>query len=213
MAEINLTGEAPERDYDNIKLKHEARYEGQCTDAKLRSTTEYKSDKETEKAVLYWAVKDGENTYTLSMWMNPKVTKGSGNYSNSKLYDMMVRLGILDKFAEHVGDKKEISNEELREFLKANVIGIKAVIEVSNVNQGKEEEYSTVSKVIEKLESESKSPPEQKPTETQEAPSASSSHDVHQIPKQAQTKCDAHLLMSNSEDSKLEKTFKKVEAT
>ena len=71
-----------------------------------------------------------------------KVSKGSGTYSDSKLYGILEVADLLEK-TKSVENK---SDEEKLEFLKKNLIGRKVKCWMKTVKKGSEEQYSVVDK-------------------------------------------------------------------
>ncbi len=92
---------------------------------------------------------------SLSFIATTIVTKGSKNFQNSKLYDFLESAGLLKKFDEFAKNREEIPDEEIAQFLKNNVIGLRFEIEVVNINRGDEKESSLVGKVVELLPNDS----------------------------------------------------------
>lgn len=85
------------------------------------------------------------NTVELTMFCTPKVTKGSGTYSNSKLYDVLDKLkliGDLEKVADQID-----TTEKLIEWVRNKVIGIKCKVLTKNTKDGK----SRVDKIVKRL--------------------------------------------------------------
>ena len=144
MATINLDGKAPEGSFERVKLKDLSRHEAELADAKIVPGRDFETGNPINRLLITWKIDNTE----VPMWTNPKVSKGSGNYSNSKLYDVLKALNKLDDFAKKYEGKDEISDEELAQYF-ASLKGTKAVVEISNARKDTDDEYSTVSKVIE----------------------------------------------------------------
>lgn len=93
---------------------------------------------------------DKEKDYTgktveLTMFCTPRVTKGSGTYSNSKLYDVLDKLKLIDDLGK-VADQID-TTEKLVEWVKNKVIGIKCKVLTKNTKDGK----SRVDKIVKRL--------------------------------------------------------------
>lgn len=81
----------------------------------------------------------------------PKITKASANrggkiYSNSKLYDLLVDLGLHDEAKERKEELKTIDG--LRLFLAENLVGKTVRCAVGTSKKGKPEAYSMIKKVL-----------------------------------------------------------------
>ena len=108
--------------------------------------TEYNGVKR-EKLVLTYEVADVE----LQCWMTNTITKGEGNYSNSALYDWLVKMG---KYKEFIKKQDQLRDDSAfiawaNAWLSAEKPKVQVV--VKNSNKDKENEYSTVREVLKVL--------------------------------------------------------------
>lgn len=146
MAAINLSGKAPKgKDFERVTLEDKSRHTATLEDCRVQEVPDYDTGRPTEKLIIDWKI-DGK---LVPMWVNPRVSKGSGRFSNSKLYDVLNILGKLDDFAKRYGDESEIANGELASFM-VELKGTKAEVEVTNAKRGTPEEYSTIGDIIKK---------------------------------------------------------------
>lgn len=106
----------------------------------------------------------------LPFFVTANLTRGSTAQTSSKLYKTLKTLGLAepyddDKFKFCNRDRdvvkpfsdvdmndNEAVNAKLAEYLRNNMIGMKVEYEIKNSNQGTDDEYSTVAKVIDKIE-------------------------------------------------------------
>lgn len=152
MAEINLDGSAPEGTVPKVKLQHEERYSATFKECRVQEVSDFDDKtKKINKIIIDWELKDGKKTHTIPMWTNPKVSKGSGTYSNSTLYDTFEKLGVLKDFATDMKDKTEISDEDLSTWMNDNMTDLEATVELRNRKIGTPEEYSNIGKVVKLL--------------------------------------------------------------
>jgi len=86
----------------------------------------------------------------LALWVKPKITKGSGTFSNSKLFDLLEKGKLLEiakaeteKFSDEI---KGLDN--LLEFLIKNFEGRKGKFIVKTRNKGKDNAYSSIKEVV-----------------------------------------------------------------
>ena len=148
MSNINLSGKAPAGAIERVKLEDKSRHSATLKQAKVQETADFNNPNvKINKILIGFTV--GKNE--VSMWANPKVSKGSGTFSNSKLYDVFNTTKVLDDFAKKVGDADSISEEDLAEFINASLAGKDMEVEISNAKKGTEDEYSNVGDVIKLL--------------------------------------------------------------
>lgn len=156
---INLSGNPIKGSGYNLP---EDAYEAQIVKVGDLFTTQDFNGNEVEKFTIGYEVQipkgtrvteiqdDEEKEYTgdtvvLTMFCTPKVTKGSGTYSNSKLYDVLEKLKLIDDL-EKVAD--EITDtEKLVEWVKNKVVGIKCKVLTKNSKKGK----SHIEKVVKRI--------------------------------------------------------------
>lgn len=159
MAKANLTGEQKEIK-DSPLLEHEGRYVMEFLDASVREVKKIdwtggvpKDTGEKENKILVNWIRGGD---PYPMFLNPNVTKGgtvkqgdkTKEFDNSKMYDLMNRMGVLEDFSLLLGDADEINDEELASFLNESLSGKSAEVEIKNTKG--DEPKSNVSKVIKK---------------------------------------------------------------
>lgn len=151
MAKINLDGKAPESQFEKVKLEDKERYPAELMASRVQETDAYdKPGQKVNKLLIDFEVETKEGKHLIPMWANPRVSKGSGNFSNSKLYNVFSTMKVLDKFAKQFKDKEEITDDELSDFITEHA-GTKVQVQISNSNKGTEDEYSNVSDVIKVL--------------------------------------------------------------
>jgi hypothetical protein len=105
--------------------------------------------KRIEKLAIVFEIK--EMGVELTHFIQPKISKGSTNkagkiYSNSKLYDLLVDLGLRDKFKQEVGAK--FSSEKVKNFLTKELSGKVVRVAVKTSKANTPEQYSTIAKVL-----------------------------------------------------------------
>ena len=111
-------------------------------------------NKMEEKMRIKFRVKDGEDKqHELNMYPKPLVTKGSGTYSNSKMYDVLDKAGLLDEFKKvweqiSVLTDPKAKNAAFVDFLQKNLVNKPCKVMVKTVKKGTPEQYSIVKEVI-----------------------------------------------------------------
>ncbi len=149
---IDLDGKAS-TDYETVLIPEDS-YDAEITAINQRESPNYDNPKIKETKMVFSCLIDGKE---LLFWANPKITKGSTSksgksYSNSKLFDVLEKAGLLGK----VGEKKaELATlDGLQHFLSENLVGRKARCVVKTRNKGGgEKEYSSISEILRFLES------------------------------------------------------------
>ena len=153
MAEINLTGEREVRE-DSPLLRHESRHVAEGVDCEVKEVSKWANPEEKEnKLLMNWLI-DGS---PYAMFLNPAVSKGSTveirgekkTYDNSKAYDTIEKLNLMDDFSRSFGGKVEASDQDIADFFNERINGVKAIVEISNGKAGKR---SNIKKVIELVE-------------------------------------------------------------
>lgn len=107
--------------------------------------------KKLEKIALVIKLNANEKEVELTHFLQPKISKGSTNragkvYSNSKLYDLLIDLGLRDKFKEQVGSK--FSATKVSEFLTKELSNKTLRVAVKTSKANTPEQYSTISKIL-----------------------------------------------------------------
>lgn len=147
MAKANFDGTA---DVPRHKLTNKARYPAELKQAELRSVTTFDGQDVENKIALTWSINvDGEKKELLQ-WFNPAITKGSGKYSNSNLYDFLDTVAKIEDAKKLFENSREIPDEMLTDFMN-KFVGMKVEVEIKNIRKGTLEEYSTVGDVIKAL--------------------------------------------------------------
>jgi len=142
---VNLSGDAPGALYAKVKLKV-GEHKGKFISLEAIEVPRYDNSAIKEPKLVF-LVQIGENE--LPFYVNPTITKGSGSFSNSKLYDILEAFGLLDDWAAlpSVKENKPVLLPALVKFLEAKIIGKEARVGVKNAKKGTPEEYSTVREV------------------------------------------------------------------
>ena len=105
--------------------------------------------KRIEKLAIVFEIK--EMGVELTHFIQPKISKGSTNklgkvYSNSKLYDLLVDLGLRDKFKTELGAK--FSAIKVKDFLTKELAGKTVRVAVKTSKANTPDQYSTISKCL-----------------------------------------------------------------
>ena len=103
-------------------------------------------EKTQEKFPVEWTLKTkGYEEKKVTMFLSPRVSKGSGTYSNSKLYDVLEKANLLEKFRK----ANRLLDDEIMTWLKTELKDRLARISVKNtISKKTGDKYSTVDKVI-----------------------------------------------------------------
>lgn len=143
MAKINTSGEMPQ-DFERPLIAEDA-YEG-VLDLEPEVKEVGNATYGKKKKILVRVILDRiEKTVELPLFLNPNVVKGSGKYSDSKLYTILEKAGILEEFKTYFKDG-EVADEEVLKFCE-KLKGRRARVMVKNVD-GPNGKYSTVKDVI-----------------------------------------------------------------
>jgi hypothetical protein len=94
-----------------------------------------------------------ENPISLPMFVSAVVSKGNGDYNNSKLYDVLEKADEIDRFKSFGDELEQITDEQKRNstfitYLKKNLMGKTCKILVKTVTSKSGDAYSVVDKVI-----------------------------------------------------------------
>ena len=105
--------------------------------------------KKVEKLILIFNIE--EKGVELTHFLRPMISKGSTNklgqvYSNSKLYDLLIDLGLRDKFKAEVGAK--FSAVKVKDFLTKELTGKTVRVSVKTSKANTPEQYSGISKLL-----------------------------------------------------------------
>lgn len=142
---VNMSGEAPGKMTPRAKLKV-GEHKGKFLSVEAIEAPAYDNPNVKEPKLVFLV---GIGDVDLPFYVNPRVSKGSGSYSNSKLYDVLEALDLLEDFSSlpAVKENKPIALPALVKFLEDKVIGKVARVGVKNSKKGTPEEYSTVREV------------------------------------------------------------------
>ncbi|MDY6788843.1 MAG: hypothetical protein SVV03_02660 [Candidatus Nanohaloarchaea archaeon] len=192
MVQIGFDNQEPIR----VDLGHESRHKGTIANVgEVREVDEYQGDgkkeqiridvrseiddldisDEDKEALQEYLEEENErrdedvptDKIELPFFLTAKITRGaSSEYSNSKLYDTLKKLGLAepsgdtdvvlkDRHGEEVSpvdpeDSNEQQNKDFANYLRENLVGMRIEYEVRNSNRDNPEkdEYSTVAKVV-----------------------------------------------------------------
>ncbi len=112
-----------------------------------------KPDKTEEKLTIDFTVKTPEGNKEIPMFAKPLVTLGSGTYSNSKMYDVLEKCGLLETFKQKwdtidVMDNKENQNKAFVEFLQMHLLQKPCKVLTKTIKKGQPSQYTVVDKII-----------------------------------------------------------------
>lgn len=148
---IDLDGKAS-TEYETYLIPEDS-YDAEIVAINQRESPNYDNPKVKETKFVFSCLIDGKE---LLFWANPKITKGSTSksgksYSNSKLYEVLDKAGLLGK----IGEKKAelLTLDGLQQFMSSNLVGkkVRCVVKTRNKGGG-EKEYSSVSEFLRFLE-------------------------------------------------------------
>lgn len=153
--EVNLDGKAPQGD---IKREYIAE---DNYDAVLNSISDMtqvpvfgKPGETTQKVIFGFTIQvNQEKTVDLQMYVRPKVTKGSGDYQNSKMFNVLEKAGVLEAFKKEwdlikVMDTDQAKDNAFINFLRDNFMNKACRVSVKTINKGKPEQYSAVNDIV-----------------------------------------------------------------
>ena len=141
---FNLDGKAPEgTEFPKCNVSEEV-HEGIVNNVVLLPAKDFKTGADCNKIVLNVDLEAGP----VSKWMTPKVSKGSGTYSNSALYDVVSKAGLLEDIAQY--QDSIASEERLATYLDEKLKGKKVQVLTKTVKPKDEskESYSKIEKVV-----------------------------------------------------------------
>lgn len=104
-----------------------------------------------EKLTIEFVVKiPGKNSVAIPMFAAATVTKGSGTYQSSRLYDVLEKADLISDFAGvwkliEVADSPNIA---FVTYLRQKLAGKKCRVLVKTVKKGTAEQYTTVDRII-----------------------------------------------------------------
>ncbi len=133
-------------------------YEAVITDISDPFITPNKFEGEDkEKIVVSFEMKEGDKKHLLPMFVTTTVSKGEGNYSNSKLYDVLDKKKLIDDFKstwEKISAMdEEVHNEKFVQYLKDSLVGVKCKVLTKTVNKDDaDKRYSIVKEITRYLD-------------------------------------------------------------
>ena len=151
MAKINLDGKQKAFVNETFFVPADS-YNGKITAISDAVTTTYQGVAK-EKTVFTIEIPDakGKKQIPLKLWVALSVTKGSGGFNSSKLYEIFEKADALPMFEAFVKDKitpeGELHDADLMEFIRATLFGreVKVLVEVKNKDGT---DYSVVKDII-----------------------------------------------------------------
>lgn len=148
--EINFDGSAKE-EVKKYLLPDDA-YEAEFILSEAFEAKEYDSEKKIPRIVFSFKILNWKEEAVLPMFANPKITKGSGTYSNSKLYDLLEASALLGEAKNSQENLKNVGSlvSWFNEKLKGRKV--KIISKTANKNKPKEHQYSVVDKLVKFLD-------------------------------------------------------------
>lgn len=144
MTTFNISGKGG---FEKHLLEHESRHTAVIKEIQdVMEMADYNDPSEPiEKIPIVFDVNGKE----LSMLATNKITRGSGSYSNSKLFDIIDKAGQTDDLT-HIFSEGEVDNKDILEFLRGRLVGRTCEVELKTAKLKKpvSEQYSMVSKVV-----------------------------------------------------------------
>ncbi len=159
--ETDMSGKPP-KEYKKEYLE-EDNYDGEIVEiSDIRREAKYGNPKDDQGNVIMEdkmtiqikVDKSEKESVNLPMFMKPTIKKGSGDYQSSKLYVVLEKAELLDKWDEEQKRIESIDKEEDRNnagvnFLKDNLLSKKCRVGVKTVNRNDpEKRYSVVEKIV-----------------------------------------------------------------
>ena len=141
----------PETNYKKIFIPEDS-YNGTLKVADIVEVPDFNDkSKKLEKLALVLDINASGKEVELTHFLQPKISKGSTNragkvYSNSKLYDLLIDLGLRDKFKQELGAR--FSAAKVKAFLEKELSGKVLRVAVKTSKANTPEQYSTISKIL-----------------------------------------------------------------
>ena len=146
------TNNIPSTNYEKILVPEDS-YNCEVKSIAVIQVPDYDnpSQKVTKLAIECELLEGSQKGKEIAHLLFPKITKASANrggkvYSNSKLFDLLVDLGLHDEAKERKEELKTIDG--LRLFLSANLVGKTVRCAIGTSKRGKPEAYSMIKKVL-----------------------------------------------------------------
>lgn len=120
--EFNLDGKSPRKEYEKIFLDElkdgvPQVYNGEIIGiSDIYEQKKFKKEEMVKKITMTVKMTDGKEIPFFLSWV---ITKGSGTYSNSKMYDVVVTAGLLEK----VSEINNVEDERQLEWFKDRLVG------------------------------------------------------------------------------------------
>ncbi len=157
MVTVNIDGSNNQDMPEKVYIQDDS-YEAvivDVSDAYIADNPYAKGDepKQDEKVNIAFEVSADGKPATLMMYPKTKVTKGSGKYSNSKLFDVLDAAKLTEEFGKTwtliEAMDKDKQAPAFVQFLRDNLIGKKCKVSTKTTNKDdKEKRYSTVKEVL-----------------------------------------------------------------
>jgi hypothetical protein len=111
-----------------------------------------KSEEKTQnKFAIEWKIANKGNAEgkIIPMFVGTRISKGSGSYSNSKLYDVLDKAGLIEEFKK----ANKITDDDIMEWLRKKLTDRIAKVITKTVNKNeKEKSYSVVDDIVKFLD-------------------------------------------------------------
>jgi hypothetical protein len=150
MVKVNLK---KEKSFEPVLIEPDT-YDGVITNISDIFRSPGFSGSETEKLIISFILdyRDG-NKIQLPLFVSAVVSKGNGDYSNSKLYDILEQAQQIEPFKQFNEElDKIIDNQEKNNsfvlYLKKNFLNKRCKILVKTIQSKNGDDYSVVDKVI-----------------------------------------------------------------
>ncbi len=154
MVSFNLDGQSPKEDIEREYVPEDS-YPAVIHDiSDIKTFAVWNKPNETEeKMVITFAVSVDGKQVNLPMFAKPVVTKGSGTYSNSKMFDLLEVCGLMEEAKKirdeiEVMDSAELKNKTFVDFLSKNLLQKTCKVITKTIKKGTSEQYSVVDKLL-----------------------------------------------------------------
>ena len=145
MTEINLEGKGAKVEKYKVPVDT---YVGKIVEVSdvIKSPTFKDPNVMEEKIVFTLETTHKKQKVRLPLYAKNRISKGSGQYSNSKLFDILEALGLLDEVSANTAELTD--NEKFVGFLRGNAVGKEVKFLTKNSKDKQGEEYSRVDKLL-----------------------------------------------------------------
>lgn len=148
--EINFEGTSKE-EVKKYLLPDDA-YEAEFILAEAVETKDFDSEKKIPRIVFTFKILNWKEEAVLPMFANPKITKGSGTYSNSKLFDLLESGNLLDEAKNSEENLTPLDSLVSWFNVKLKDRRVKIISKTANKNKSKDQQYSVVDKLVKFLD-------------------------------------------------------------